>query len=89
MCLVLTVGAQDERGGGAVDAGLGDGVGDDAGVVPHVGRLHLGDVEVPRLLGHKPAGVLLHERRVLIKYPAERQGCRGKGREKVKKWHLT
>lgn len=80
----LTVSAQNERSGRPLDTCLGDGVGHDAGVVAHVGRLDFSDVQIPRLLGHEPPGVLLHEGRVLVKNPRERQSC-GHRTEKERK----
>ena len=67
----LTVATQHQRCGRSLHPRLCDGVGHHAGVVPHVRRLHLGDVQVPRLLGHEHPVVLLHERGVLVEDPGE------------------
>lgn len=69
----LTVAAEHQWRGGTLNAGLGDRVGHHAGVVAHVWGLHFGDVQVPRLLRDKAAGVLLHEGRVLIEDPGKYQ----------------
>ena len=58
-----------------MNATLCDRVGHHAGVVAHVRGLHLGDVQVARLLGDKAPGVLSHERRVLVEDPRERELC--------------
>lgn len=71
----LTVAAEHQRSGRTLDPGLGDGVGHHAGVVADVRGLHLGDVQVPRLLRDEAAGVLLHERRVLVKDPGKYEIC--------------
>lgn len=69
MC--LTVAAQDQRRGRTLHSGLGDRVGHHAGVVADIRGLHFGDVQVARLLRDEAAGVLLHERRVLVKDPGK------------------
>lgn len=80
----LTITAQDQRGGRALHATLGDGVGHHAGVVANIRGLHFGDVQVPRLLRDEAAGVLLHEGRVLVKDPGEDQIWRGGGAGEIK-----
>lgn len=69
----LTITAQHQRGGRALHATLGDGVGHHAGVVANIRGLHFGDVQVSRLLRDEAAGVLLHEGRVLVEDPGEDQ----------------
>lgn len=69
----LTVAAQDQWGGRALHAALGDGVGHHAGVVANIRGLHFGDVQVSRLLRDEAAGVLLNEGRVLVEDPGEDQ----------------
>lgn len=66
----LTVGPESQRRGGAQDPGVGGRVLHQADVTPHVGRLHLGDVKVPRVLGNEAAAVLSNERGELVKHPA-------------------
>lgn len=46
----LTICAQHQRGGGALNTALSDRVGHHAGVVAHVRWFHLSNVQVPRLL---------------------------------------
>lgn len=72
---LLTVDPQHQGGRGPLDTGPGDGVGDHAGVVAHVRRLHFSDVEVPRLLGHKAPGVRGDKRRVFVEDPREGEFC--------------
>lgn len=48
---------------------LGDAVGHHAGVIAHVGGLHLGNVEVSRLLRDEPSVVLLDKVGVLVENP--------------------
>lgn len=66
----LTVGPESQRCGRAQDSGIGRRVLHQADVAPHVRRLHLGDVKVPRVLGNEAAAVLSNERGELVKHPA-------------------
>lgn len=65
----LTVCLEDQSRGRAVNFSLCDAVGHHAGVVAHVRGLHLGDVEVPRLLRDEPPIVLLDKVGVLVENP--------------------
>lgn len=65
----LTVRLEDQSRGRAVNFSLCDAVGHHAGVVAHVRGLHLGDVEVPRLLRDEPSIVLLDKVGVLVENP--------------------
>lgn len=74
----LTVCLEDQSCWRAVNFAFCDTVHHDAGVVAHIGGLHLGDVEVARLLGHETAVVLLDKVRVLVENPCIREVCRTK-----------
>lgn len=69
----LTVRALHQRRGRASHAPPRLPVGHEAGVVAHVGRLHLGDVQVARLLGNESPLVLLDMQRVVVEGPRVRQ----------------
>lgn len=85
-----TVAAEHQRRGRTLDAALGHRVGHYAGVVAHIRRLHLGDVQVPRLLRDEAAGVLLDEGRVLVEDPGKHQICWDKrGWKKMKDYLQT
>lgn len=71
----FTVTPEEQRRRRAEHLLPGDGVVHHAGVVSHVGGLHLGDVQAPRLLRDEPAAVLLHELRVFVEDPRKRQPC--------------
>lgn len=64
-----TVCPEDQSRGWALNFSLCDAVGHHAGVVAHVGGLHLGDVEVSRLLRDEPSIVLLDKVGVLVENP--------------------
>lgn len=72
----LTVCPEDQSRRRAVNFALRDAVHHHAGVVAHIGGLHLGDVEVPRLLRHETPVVLLDKVRVLVENPCIREVCR-------------
>lgn len=74
----LTVCLEDQSRWRAVNFALCDTVHHHASVVAHIGGLHLGDVEVPRLLGHETPVVLLDKVRVLVENPCIREVCRTK-----------
>lgn len=74
-----TVVPEDEGRGGPQDPAAGHGVGHHAGVVARVRGLHLGDVEIPGLLGHEAPAVLVHEARVLVEDPRVAELCKHKG----------
>lgn len=64
-----TVCPEDQSCGRAVNFSLCDAVGHHAGVVAHVRGLHLGNVEVSRLLRDEPSIVLLDKVGVLVENP--------------------
>lgn len=70
----LTVSPEDQSRGRAVNLPLCDAVGHHAGVVAHVRGLHLGDVEVSRLLRDEPSIVLLDKVGVLVENPGVGEG---------------
>lgn len=65
-----TVCPEDQSRGRAVNFSLCDAVGHHAGVVAHVRGLHLGNVEVSRLLRDEPSIVLLDKVGVLVENPS-------------------
>lgn len=71
-----TVCPEDQSCGRAVNLSLCDAVGHHARVVAHVGGLHLGDVEVPRLLRDEPPIVLLDKVGVLVENPGVSEVCK-------------
>lgn len=68
--LTLVRRQRDERNELGEDALSDDGAGNEAGVVSGVLRFHLGDVQVPRLLGDKAAAVRVQEKREFVVDPA-------------------
>lgn len=66
----LTVRPESQRRWRAQDPGVRHRVLHQADVAPHVGRLHLGDVKVPRVLGNEAAAVLGDEGGELVEHPA-------------------
>lgn len=66
----LTISFQRERRRGAQNAGIRHRVLHQADVTSHIRRLHLGDVEVPRVLGDKAPAVLGNKRGELVEHPA-------------------
>lgn len=78
----LTITAEHQRSGRALDPGLCDGVGHHTSVIADIWGLHFGDVQIPRLLGDEATIVLVHKRRVLVEDPGKRQVWeRGRQRE--------
>lgn len=67
----LTVPAHHHRRGRAEHGGVGHHVSHCAGVVAGVRGLHLGDVEVARLLGDEAPGVLPQEASLPVYHPVE------------------
>jgi len=78
----LTVTAEHQWSGRTLDPGLCDGVSHHTRVVADIRGLHLGDVQVPRLLRDESASVLLHKRRVLVKDPGKHEICGWKRKRK-------
>lgn len=72
----LTVCPEDQSRWRAVNFALGDAIHHHTRVVAHVGGLHLGNVEVSRLLGHKAPIVLLNKVRVLVENPCISEVCK-------------
>lgn len=71
--LMFTVGSEDEWRGRAEHFVPRHSVVDHAGVVAHVGALHLRHVQIPRLLRDEATTVLLDEIRILVEDPGIRQ----------------
>lgn len=69
----LTISALHQGCGWALYTPLCLCIGDKAGVVAHIRWLHLGYVQVPRLLRHKPPIILLDMQWVVIEGPGIRQ----------------
>lgn len=65
----LTVAPHHHRRRRAEDRGVGHHVPDRARVVPHVGRLHFGDVQVACPLGDETSGVLLQKAPLTVENP--------------------
>lgn len=70
---MFTVGSEDERRRRAEHFVPRHSVVDHAGVVAHVGALHLRHVQVPRLLRDEATAVLLDEIWILVEDPGIRQ----------------
>lgn len=73
---LLTVCLEDQSCWRTVNFALCDTVHHHTCVVAHIRGFHLGDVEVPRLLGHESPVVLLDKVRVLVENPCIREVCR-------------
>lgn len=81
LCETLTVRPERQRRWRAEDPGVCHRVLHQANVAPHVRRLHLGDVKVPRVLGDEAAAVLGHEGGELVKHPAVDDLCRDRAED--------
>ena len=75
----LTVGFQCQGCGGAQNPGVCHRVLHQADVASYVRGLHLGDVQVPRVLGDEAPAVLGHEGGELVEHPAVDDLCRTRG----------
>lgn len=74
----LTVGFQRQRRRRAQNPSVCHRVLHQADVAADVGRLHLGDVEVPCVLGDEAPAVFSHEWRELVKHPAVDDLCKSR-----------
>lgn len=75
---MLTVPAQLHGGGRAVNGGVGHHVPHHTRVVPHIGGLHFGDVQVACPLGDEATGILQQETWASVENPRVFDLCRGR-----------
>lgn len=79
----------DERDELGEDAPSDDGAGNKAGVVSGILSFHLGDVQVPRLLGDEAAAVRVQEKREFVVDPAVGHLLCNTGRQRLQKLFVT